>query len=933
VVGQGFTLVTATTTFSLLSHRKGELNGNEETRKENRIKESPEKSSQENRRQEVHKEKTPQASKADRLGGQQLTVHKTKHPAAHSRHPQKDRAYWFQRSAAFPLRDSSPVELEKFWASQVNADISPVHRWQCLGPNNIAGRVTALVIHPTKPNTWYAGSATGGLWVSDNAGESWRPTWSRFANQNIGALAWMHFQGTLTLIAATGEANMSGDSYPGSGIYFSDDEGLTWQPLFGDSPFAKAKATIEEDIRITPRRVGSFATNVGRLAMGSVFLDDSLPAGLYLCDVETGMGLTPCTAWGERSYNCHCVLIHPKDPDTIYVSIEPDGSHNGIWRSRDFGKSWERLSKGLPSGDQFRRTSLAFAPSDPNVMYALAANRRNHILGLFRSTNGGDSWREILGDRYPKERQMSYNNVIAVHPRNPDRVVWGGMKLYRTDDVGRHWRRIGSGDSDDRDYVHSDHHALIWLDDEVIISGNDGGVAITTNGGRTWQERTRGMVTTMFYDLAVAPSNCEVFGGGTQDNGTLIAGVDGVQQSDFAAPVPGDGAWLAFDPANAGNVFACASGFEVYYHHFDQPWKFDGWKHVKPSQITDDEAKQRAFTVMAIEPSTRRGPKSVWAGSNRLWRTDNNDKSWRPVSPSFDGTPISAIEISTVNPDLMYAGTTGGGIFRSKDRGCTWSQNLSSIDIPSRAITSIETHPTKAKTLVVTVASSGLLSSGVDIQTGKSLPYGHVFLSEDAGDTWTDIDAGALPNVVYYAAAYETNLPYRLFVGGDLGVWAYVGKQWLNISGNLPNVVVSDLVYHGTDRSLTAATYGRGIWRITPGELTATVAAQVSPEEISEVSAGLRVDPSVAAPVVVSPADGAVSASFTVIVTVQPVRGAMGYQVEFMDEKMSRAAGSKTTQIQFQPAVTRKPRWRVWAILPDGLRSRASAWRTITLPQ
>jgi Sortilin, neurotensin receptor 3, len=171
----------------------------------------------------------------------------------------------------------------------------------------------------------------------------------------------------------------------------------------------------------------------------------------------------------------------------------------------------EHLTKGLPSGDQFRRTSLVFAPSDADVIYALAADRRNYVLGVFRSTNGGKSWREILGGRYPTERQMSYNNTIAVHPRKPGSVVWGGMKLYRTDDAGRSWRRITSPQRGKRDYVHSDHHVLLWPEDDMIVSGNDGGVAVTHDGGRSWTERSRGMATTMFYDLDVAPSDGKNF--------------------------------------------------------------------------------------------------------------------------------------------------------------------------------------------------------------------------------------------------------------------------------------------------------------------------------------------------------------------------------------------------------------------------------------
>src|SRR5579862_8922679 len=182
-----------------------------------------------------------------------------KSPAHHSRATQKDRAVWFYQNVAFPMRDASPVELEKFWAAQLQADISPEHRWQCCGPYNLAGRVTALVIHPENPNLWFAGSATGGLWVSRNAGESWSPTWSRFANQNIGALACVNFTGKLktnfsgkaSLITATGEANMSGDSYPGSGVYLSNDDGLTWEPFFGNP--GQGSPSIDQDVRTFPR--------------------------------------------------------------------------------------------------------------------------------------------------------------------------------------------------------------------------------------------------------------------------------------------------------------------------------------------------------------------------------------------------------------------------------------------------------------------------------------------------------------------------------------------------------------------------------------------------------------------------------------------------------------------------------------------------------
>ncbi len=850
---------------------------------------------------------------------------------AHSRAPQKERSVWFQQNASFPMRDTSPVELEKFWASQVQADVDPAHRWDCLGPANIAGRVTSLTIHPHNAKQWFAGSATGGVWVSNDEGKSWQPTWSRFANQNIGALGWLENRrmvGGLFLMAATGEANMSSDSYPGSGVYMSTDAGLTWQPLFGQP--AGVADDLYRDVRTFPRRIGSMAYRGNRMVFGSIFLDNSLPAGLYLFDGN----FQACEYWGKRSYNCHSVLMHPHDEKLLYASIEPDGAHNGIWRSRDFGKRWVHLTRGLPPPDQFRRTSLAFAPSDPDVIYALAADKRDNVLGIFRSSNGGDSWREILNGRYPHERQMSYNNTIAVHPHKPDHIVWGGMHLYRTDDAGRHWRRITSTIPGKSDYVHGDHHALLWPEPDLLISGNDGGVAVSRDGGRTWASRSSGMKTTMFYSVEVAPSNGNVVAGGTQDNGILVGGVARKSTPidwSWTPAISGDGSWIAFDPSNAQNVFACVSGFRVYHHRPGKPWDASGWNNVQPSEITPEEANARAFTVMAMEPSTRSTSRTLWAGTVRLWRADSNGRNWRPASGSFDNSPISAIAISQRRPKLMFVGTTSGGIHRSDDGGQTWTQSLSSIDIPARAITDIQFHPARPATIVVTVASSGIKSSGVELSSGKDLPYRHVFQSDDLGNSWTDVDQGGLPNVVYYAACFATTPPYRLFVAGDLGVWVRMKPGWLDISGNLPSVVVSDLVYHAKDHTLTAATYGRGVWRMKPGKLVWRARSKHSRLEQIDQAAGLRVDRSVRHPVQLTP-----PAMTTVkdpkrrtVVTVRPVPGAMGYQVQLFSRGNSVTFSSRDPEIKFSAPGVGSWEWRVWAIFADGLRSPASPWRPI----
>jgi hypothetical protein len=229
--------------------------------------------------------------------------------------------------------------------------------------------------------------------------------------------------------------------------------------------------------------------------------------------------------------------------------------------------------------------------------------------------------------------------------------------------------------------------------------------------------------------------------------------------------------------------------------------------------------------------------------------------------------------------------------------------------------------------VVVTVASTGTSNSGVQLRTGEYLPYGHVFRSRNGGATWEDVGAGALPNVAYFSAAYETHPPYRLFVASDVGVWAEIDGYWVHINGNLPNVVVSDLVYHHRDRTLTAATYGRGLWRMRLGRLT--VPRPRKGVRRGDASA-LRIDPSIEIPAPHMTAAHRIrhGSSPALEMTVEPVYGAAGYLFEIV-------VPSARTRLEFgsvEPTLTVfhmggfRGRWRV-ATIRDGLRSRSSSWR------
>ena len=722
----------------------------------------------------------------------------------------KDRTTWFAERTCWPLRDAHPAALEDVW-SKWTAPQADAPRWECAGPFNVAGRVTALAVDPRNHDIVHAGSAAGGLWRTRDGGLSWETNWPKPFSPHIGAVAIDPYQPD-TIYCATGEANLSADSYAGSGIYISRDAGDTWKLLISARDSA------------IPRRIGTIGVHPYRgggkiLYLGGVTHDETIPSGLY-ASKDGGETWAAEQFFSSQSYWCHSIVFHPDG--FIFATINTRGAENGIWRLGVEG--WERLETGLPSGDQIGRVTLAMAPSHPAILYALVADWRGKKLqGVFRTRNRGERWEKLTTDSFESEHEMSYTNTIAVHPQNPDVALWGGIDLYVTRDGGKNWSKSSQWDADPATavFVHADQHALAMPGGDRIYAGNDGGVAVSEDAGRTWSTRSRGMVTTMFYDMDAAPTNSGVFGGGAQDNGTLLTGI-GDAPGEFHQVLPGDGGWMVFDPRDDTNVFGSAQNIRIYRHAPNSRWDADCWKPIHPEGLTTEEEGQTAIAVMVINPSCEAALKTVWVGSKRLWRTTNSGGNWRPVSPVLDGSVITAIEIAAENPEVILVGTTNGSIFRSRDGGDSWSGDLSGPEIPRRLISQIRTHPRAAERIVVTVGGTGMVARLVPrhgyhgpAPRNELAPFSHVFYSVNGGVNWRPIDGRDMPDVAYHAAAFETRDPYRLFVGNDCGVWMTQDmRHWEDLSATLPNVMVTSLVYHHDDRILMAATYGRGIWHL-----------------------------------------------------------------------------------------------------------------------
>lgn len=718
-----------------------------------------------------------------RRGGVRLTHHKA-------------RSRWFQARSAWPVREA-PVQKLVRERDRVAKALAPAANiagdWECVGPTNIGGRITSLICHPQHADRIWAGSAGGGVWHSPDAGRTWKSCWSDQDILNIGSLA-IDINQPETIYCGTGEANLSADSYPGVGLYKSSDAGRTWQLL-------------------TPAENGALPTRIGvisidpfdskHIIVGGVGLAEMSATGKDLGGmyVSTDGGITwkRSTFISAQNYWCHAVIFHPQKKGTIYATFTEQGARSGIYRTTDGGKKWTQLTKGLPMPASFGRTSLAMSPSNPNVLYAFAKNEasgdKDLLLGVFRTTDGGDNWQSIQGNHFKNEGQISYGNTIVVHPKDPDQVICGGVDLHRTKDGGKTWKKITRWDAErgDSTYAHADHHAVIMPQaaEGRVYDANDGGIDVSENSGTSWTNRSSGLAVTMFYDMDVAQTDSRVFGGGAQDNGT-VATRTGLA-NNFVTIDTGDGGWNVFDPNDAGHAYTSAYNLLIQrYRGLDK----------KPVDVSPPASAHEQDSIwmcfIAMDPADS---KTVFTGSTRVWRTTNDGDTWTPVSPHLDGSAISAIEIASADRQRIYIGTENGGLFRSSDGGKNWSPNISSSILPGHTITRLESHPNDANLLYASVANFG---------------HPHVFRSRDGGDHWEDIDKGQLPDVPHHVVLIRPDDLNKIYVGNDAGVFVLdpaIGS-WMNLTKNLPNATVIDLVYHQKDAAIFAATYGRSIWRL-----------------------------------------------------------------------------------------------------------------------
>lgn len=639
--------------------------------------------------------------------------------------------------------------------------------WKPAGPANVGGRVRAIVQHPTRPGVYFIGAAAGGVWKTDDGGVTWATTFDKESALAIGALG-IDYANPSVIYAGTGEYTVNSDSYLGNGVFKSTDEGATWTNIGLTNVAAFSAVAVH-------RQNSQIVYALGAKGGGGFYRSSDAGATWALTQSLYGFGMS----------------VDPVNSDRLLISTS-----NSVLRTTDAGLTWTG-TKGI-SASGLRRISVAYAPSNPTIAYALCARGvgNGDMAIIYRSSDGGANWTETAQiATYFFRDQGWYNNCLAVHPDSPQVVLAGGIDIFRSSDGGATWVNYTDayggplGDYDDDSWVHPDQHVIEFspvVPGQVLV-GNDGGIHLSPDAGMHWRRLSLDLPITQFYRIDVDPYDPRRVFGGTQDNGSLgtVPGTPG----KWSMVSGGDGFWVAVDPFDPTIIYS-----EIYYAQ--AIYRVNTTRHEVTAihfPINEMGGERGDWsTPLACSPYDGR----LYSARVNIYRTSDQGATWQRV-PTGATSFISSIALSYQSGVHILVGTSNGEIRVSKDDGATW---IRAKGIPSRYVTDIKFDPNSASRIYATLSGTGT---------------GHVFRSDDGGLNFVDITSN-LPDVPTNTIAVDPDAIQHLFVGTDIGAFLSMdgGETWAPFNSGLPYAPVVDLrVAYGT-RTLIAATHGRSAFSI-----------------------------------------------------------------------------------------------------------------------
>ena len=682
-------------------------------------------------------------------------------------------------------------------------------RARSLGPAVMGGRVAAIDAVAKDPLTIFVGAASGGVWRSKDAGVTFEPVFDRQI-QSIGAIR-IDPSDPDVIWVGTGESWVRNSVSVGDGVYKSTDGGDTWQNV--------GLADSERIARIQVHPADSDTVYV--CATGHLWNAND-ERGVYR--TTDGGETWAAVLQVDENTGCSDLTLDPEDPRVLYAGMwdfrrkawtfRSGGPGSGLYKSTDGGDTWTELTRGLPEGEK-GRIAVAVSPARPRTVYAVVEAEET---ALYRSDDLGQSWRKVSTSANVQGRPFYFAYVVP-DPADPMRVYKPGWGLTVSVDGGETFGAVTGGS-------HSDHHAL-WINPSnphEIVLGTDGGVYLSADRGGHFRF-SLALPISQYYEVDYDMETPYNVYGGLQDNGTWMGpsrSVGGITAGDWRNIGFGDGFHAHVDPTDPDFVYVEWQGGNVLRMN-----KTTGEaRDVKPLPRAD-EPDYRFNWNTPIHVSRSR-PERVYVGAQFLFRSEDGGASWERISPDLttddpekqrqgesggltidnstaeNHCTIYTISESTRDPAVIWVGTDDGNLQLTRDGGESWSNVVGNVpDLP-------------AHTWVSHVAA-GLHADGTAYATfdghrdGDMKPY--VYRTTDWGATWTALGGEEVEGFAQVVAEDPVS-PDLLFVGTELGLWISVdgGENWARFEENLPPVPVHDLAIHPREHDLIVATHGRGIY-------------------------------------------------------------------------------------------------------------------------
>lgn len=687
-----------------------------------------------------------------------------------------------------------------------------------IGPAGMSGRVTCIDVDLSAPKNIFIGTASGGVWTSNSGGIRWKPIFDEAPLQSIGSLA-INQKNPAEIWVGTGEGNPRNSQNSGEGIYKSIDGGKTWKLMGLES------TRVIHRIIIDPNNTEIVYAGVQGQAWGS-----NSERGVY--KTTDGGSTWNKILYVDENTGIADLVMDPTNPNKLIAAMwefgrkpwtfESGGPGSGMHITYDGGQSWKKLTakdNGIPKGE-LGRIGVSFAPSKPNILYALVEAKEN---GLYKSVDGGENWK-LISTKNIGNRPFYYADIF-VDSGNENRLWNLWTYVSKSEDGGKTFETIldyGKG-------VHPDHHAF-WQhpdDPNFMIEGNDGGINISRDNGVNWRFVENIPVAQFYhinYDMEI-PYNV---GGGMQDNGSWVGPSSiwkrgGIRNADWREVMFGDGFDMVFKKNDSRYLWSMSQGGFLGY--VDRETGYTSF--AKPLHPDGIELRFNWNAALAQNPFDE---ESIYFGSQYAHKSMDNGKSWKIISPDLttnDSTKIRAgfktggltpdvtraenhctilaIMPSPVEQDVIWVSTDDGNLQLTKDGGDNWT-NLGNrlTGAPKNAwIPYIEVSQKNAGEAFIILNN---------YRQNDWKPY--LYHTSNYGQTFTrlanpDNVKGHTLSIVQDAV--EEDL---LFLGTDYGLYFSIdkGKNWNKWMKDYPSVSTRDLKLHPRDHDLIVGSFGRAAW-------------------------------------------------------------------------------------------------------------------------